>query len=199
MVAWFEAVAPAWRATLAAPVAAGAGDEMPSIDERGRRRTAGLDEVTGLPGRQAFFDECARVLTARIEDRRPTVLVLVQLLPAAGLGAIDERVMAAAGEALSRNTRGGDFVGRYAERELVALLPDTNAEEGAATLARLREVLGDVLARTAGSGNACTSELALSVAPECGTTAGALLAAADASLRRVRNVSRPVHALRTAA
>ncbi|GJG85738.1 hypothetical protein tb265_09190 [Gemmatimonadetes bacterium T265] len=209
VVAWFEAVAPAWRATLAA---AGAGDAAhgadarPAPDVRDQRRIAGLDEVTGLPGRQAFFDECARVLAARADDGRPTTLLLVTLTPPAvgsgdGAGTLSETALAAVAEAISRNTRGGDFVGRYAEREFVVLLPDTNAEEGAATLARLRDVAGTALRRATFDVPPATLELAASVAPEHGTTSGALLATADATRRRGRGGALPpgLRVLQTAA
>lgn len=204
VVAWFEAVTPAWRATLAA---AGAGDgspaadARPTLDVRDQRRGAGLDEVTGLPGRQAFFDECARVLSARSDDGRPTTLLLVTLRPAVGTGGVGEAALVAVAEAISRNTRGGDFVGRYAEREFVVLLPDTNAEEGGATLGRLRDVVGAALRRTTFDTPPATAELAASVAPEHGATAGALLAATDATLRRGRGGMLPMigRTLQTAA
>lgn len=202
VVAWFEAVAPGWRATLAAAADAhSAGGAQPMRDLRDQRRTAGLDEVTGLPGRQAFFDECARVLAARADDGRPTTLLLITLTPAPSAGALSEAALAAAAEAVSRNTRGGDFVGRYAEREFVVLLPDTNAEEGATTLARLRDVVGTALLRAAREVPPATAEVVASIAPEHGTTSGALLAAADAALRRGRGGVLPMspRVLQTAA
>ncbi len=203
VVAWFEAVAPAWRATLAAadgaPEVDGSmgGDARLAPDVRDQRRAAGLDEVTGLPGRQTFFDECARVLAARVGDGRPTVLLLVSLTPPAVAGAIgtsglSEAALAAVGEAISRNTRGGDFVGRYSEREFVVMLPDTNVEDGAATLVRLRDVIGTALRNVTSDAAAPMVDMAASVAPEHGTTSGALLAAADATLRRGRGIANPM-------
>ncbi len=202
VVTWFEAVAPAWRATLAETGdRAQAGDAQAALDVRDQRRAAGLDEVTGLPGRQAFFDECARVLAARAGDGQPTTLLLVTLAPPAGAGAVGEAALAAAAEAISRNTRGGDFVGRYAEREFVVLLPDTNAEEGVATLVRLRDVVGTALRRVTFEVPPATAELVMSVAPDHGTTSGVLLATADASLRRGRGSVLPMstRVLQTAA
>ena len=134
------------------------------------------------------------MLAARADDGRPTALLLVSLIPANAEGAstIGDAALAAVGEAISRNTRGGDFVGRYAEREFVVLLPDTNPDEGAVTMARLREVVATALRRSSVEGLPATVELSASVAPEHGTTSGALLAAADASMRRRRGVARPM-------
>ncbi len=187
VVAWFDAVAPAWRATLAAAGEGTSGMQDPAGagDPRAQRRAAGLDEVTGLPGRQAFFDECARVLAARAGDERSTTLLLVTLVPAAG-APVSEGALFAAAEAISRNTRGGDFVGRYAEREFVVLLPDTDADEGASTLGRLRDVVAAALRRVADGAPPSAADFAMGVAPDSGTTVGSLLAAADASLRRAR-------------
>ena len=185
VVAWFEAVAPAWQATLAA--AADGADAAATPDVRAQRRAASVDEVTGLPGRQAFFDEAARVLAARAADGRPTSLLLITLVPApGGTGVVSDAALAAVGEAVSRNTRGGDFVGRYSERELVVLMPDTTAEEGAGSLTRLRDVVGTALRRSAAEVPAATAALGVSTAPDGGTTGSALLAAADTALRRGR-------------
>ena len=206
VIGWFDAVAPSWLALLtstAASVDAGTAfgtDARVTSAMRDERRAAGLDEVTGLPGRQAFFEECARVLAARADDGRPTTLVLFSVGPGAGASAVGEGALIAAAEAMCVNTRGGDFVGRYAEREFVVLLPDTNADEGAVTAARLSDAIATALRRVPFELAAATVEAAVSVAPEHGTTAAALLAAADANARRARGSrsSTAVHGLQPA-
>ncbi len=202
VIAWFDAIAPRWQATLATAADRGRADDAQATpDVRAQRRASGLDEVTGLPGRRAFFDECARVLAARAADGRPTTLLLLTLVPPAGTAALDEQASAAAAEMISRHTRGGDFVGRYAEREFVVLLPDTNAVEGGATLGRLRDMVGAALLQAAAGAEPILIEGAASVAPEHGATAGALLATADAALRRSRGSRRTtvMHELQSAA
>jgi putative nucleotidyltransferase with HDIG domain len=113
---------------VAARVAAGPVPDPRVRDTRVEREALGLDPVTGLPRRAAFYDECARVLAARSADGRPTSVLLVRvtnvdaLAGDGGRGAVDA-VLAAVADALSRNTRGGDFVGRHADDEFVLLLP----------------------------------------------------------------------------
>lgn len=189
VVEWFEAVAPAWCATRTAPVDSAADESAPAgRDLRDQRRAAGLDEATGLPGPQAFFTECGRVLAARAADGRPSTLVVLTF----GTGspdardAVNDAALAAVADALSCNTRGGDFVGRYAEREFVVLMPDTTAEEGAASAAWLRDLVDTTMRRNVGDGAAPAVDVTSSTAPESGTTSNALLAATAAALRHTR-------------
>ena len=187
VVAWFEAVAPVWVARSAGEQSACMAHTAEPADVRAQRRALGLDEATGLPGRQAFFVECARVLAARAHDGRPTALLLVTLDPATpatpATRPAADGVAAVVAEALSRHTRGGDFVGRYAAGEFVVLLADVSADEAHATAGRLAEVAGDALA-DAGDDARVAVHVAVGIAPSGSAAPEALLAAADAARRR---------------
>ena len=190
--AWFEAVAPAWQArrTSGEPVALDGGA---TIELRSERQALGLDPLTGLPTRAAFYRECERVLAARAADGRPTGLVIVRsidtdtVVAARGRAALDAALSEVA-DTLSRNTRGGDFVGRYSDEEFVVLLPDEDLLQTHAAATRLRESAeaARVLAPSRGVTSAFSLRLAIGVAaaPQQGQTADALLAAADATLGR---------------
>ncbi len=184
VVAWFEAIAPVWAARTAGEHAERTANAAEPADVRAQRRMLGLDEATGLPGRQAFFVECARVLAARAHDGRPTALLLVTLNAATtALRPESDGVAAVVAEALSRHTRGGDFVGRYAAGEFVVLLADVSADEAHETAARLAEVAGDALA-DAGEDARASVHVAVGIAPTGSSAPEALLAAADAARRR---------------
>jgi diguanylate cyclase (GGDEF)-like protein/putative nucleotidyltransferase with HDIG domain len=185
--AWFEAVAPAWGAQAGQAPAVDAS----ARDAQAEREALGLDGLTGLPRRGAFFDECARVLSARADDGRPTSLLIVRLVNLAALaaergrGAADAALSAVA-DALSRNTRGGDFVGRYADDEFVVVLPDVPLGEALAVAARLTEASTAARACVPGV-RPVTPRVAVgaAAAPPVGATPSLLLAAADGALARV--------------
>ena len=192
--AWFEAVAPAWaetRGVTAADSAAAGADQ----DACRQRLALGLDPLTGLPGRDAFYRECELVLAARRADGRPTGLVLVRVANATVVGATRGRAaleagLAAVADALSRNTRGGDFVGRYADDEFVVLLPDEDLRHTHAAANRLRECAAAVRVLAPSKPGAPPGALALAIhvgvasGTQPATTAAGLLAAADAALGR---------------
>ncbi|HEY0780029.1 MAG TPA: HD domain-containing phosphohydrolase [Gemmatirosa sp.] len=187
----FEAVAAAWAAQQASATATTV--ELAVVDVWADRQARGLDPLTGLPTRSAFFRECERVLAARAEDGRPTGLVVVRAIDTPsviahrGRSAFDAALTAVA-EALSRHTRGGDFVGRYSDDEFVILLPDEDLLETHAAATRLRECAE--AARVVAPSHGATSTFSLRVqvgvaaAPQHGHTADSLLAAADATLGR---------------
>jgi diguanylate cyclase (GGDEF)-like protein len=184
--AWFEAVAPQW----AARAAAGHAPDPVVRDARAEREALGLDGVTGLPRRAAFFEECTRVLAARADDVRPTSLLLLrvtnleQLAAERGRSAADAALNALA-DAISRNTRGGDFVGRYADDEFVVLLPDVTLVEALTVAQRLEEVGGAARACGPGVGPVrARVAVGAAAAPPIGGRTDLLLAAADAALRR---------------
>ena len=180
VVEWFTAVAPEWEAQLepSGPVTSAAAPEVAA-----QCRALGHDEVTGLPGRQAFFAECARVLAARAADGRPTSLLLVTLgSPGGSAHPPADAVLQTVADALSRNTRGSDFIVRYARHEFLVLLPDLGADEAQVTAERLREVV--VAALAAGGAPAPALHVAFGSAPPASASPELLLAVADAARRR---------------
>ena len=186
---WFEAVAPTWaqmRASTAADSVV-AGADQDALRQRSALR---LDPLTGLPGRDAFYRECERApaggAPARGRGRAPPA-------PPGGArrgrGALDAG-LAAVADALSRNTRGGDFVGRYADDEFVVLLPDEDLSQTHAAANRLREcaaavrVVAPAEPGTTPSALALTIRVAVASAAQPDATAAGLLAAADARIGR---------------
>ncbi len=192
VLAWFEAVAPAWAARNgnASP---SVPDTIAASDVRAERLARGLDPLTGLPPRAVFDRECERVLAARAGDGRHTGLVVVRVVDAGRVAAVRGRAaldatFAAIAEALSRHTRGGDFIARYADDEFVVLLPDRGLLETHAAAARLCECAeaARVIAPTRHGGDtnpfSIRVDVGVATAPQHGRTAGALLAVADAAL-----------------
>ncbi len=190
VVAWFEAVAPEWRTRAdAVPTA----DEAPHVAPHvaSQRRALGLDERTGLPGRQAFLTECARVLAARAQDGRPTSLLLVTLEEQAAHGGrrgapVSTEASDAVAEAICRHTRGGDMVARYSVTEFVVLLADVPVDEARGMLTRVAEAARDALANV-DENVRCGVHVVAAEAPAACTGPEALLAAADAARRRSRD------------
>jgi diguanylate cyclase (GGDEF)-like protein len=187
VVEWFAAVVPAWLARV--PAMATDADAAAAPAQLVPRRELGLDEVTGLPARQAFLRECARVLEARAADGRPTAVLLVTLDVAGprvgrdrGLPSVEATVAVA--DALSRHTRGCDLVARYAQSEFVVLLPDVAAAEARAAATRVGEAANDALL-DAGADERVSVQVAYGVAPAGCVAPEALLATADAMRRRV--------------
>ncbi len=192
--AWFETVAPTWNERRGG--SATTQHETLSVTElRVDRIARGLDPVTGVPSREAFYEESERVLASRATDGRPTGLVVVRVSDAShvlatrGRAAL-EAALSMLADALSRNTRGGDFVGRYADEEFVVLLPDEDLLATHQAASRLRECVEAVRVIVPGRHGASASPFALrvqigvAVAPQHGHSADALLAAADATLGR---------------
>jgi predicted signal transduction protein with EAL and GGDEF domain len=152
------------------------------------------------------------VLAARARDGRPSaVLLLAVQTPGAVAEESDDASavapprrpadasLAMVGEVLSRNTRGGDFVGRYGDHEFVVLLPDVTYVEAHGTAERLRDAIA--AQRGAGLGGSAGSRapdvvvtVGVAAAPEHGTAVEALVAAAETALRRAQRGRPPASA-----
>ena len=207
---WFEEIAPRWKERAAALGAADVPDET-AREAAHARRAAGLDELTGLPRRAAFQAECSRVLAARARDGRPSaVLLLAVQTPGAakeesGDGSAvapprrpADASLAMVGEVLSRNTRGGDFVGRYGDHEFVVLLPDVTYVEAHGTAERLRDAIAAQRGAGLGDSGSRAPDVVVTVgvaaAPEHGAAVEALVAAAETALRRAQRGRPPASA-----
>ncbi|MGZ8455435.1 MAG: HD domain-containing phosphohydrolase [Gemmatirosa sp.] len=181
--ALFEEVEPTWRervAPLSGAVDAPHAEPTP----------AGMDALTGLPGRAALLAEATRVLAARHTSARPTALLALDV---DGMKALDARLGRAAadallhrvGEVLSRHTRASDVVARAGGDRFLVLLPDLDGLEAVRMADRLRAAAGQALASD-GPDAPFTLSVGVSVLSGPVATADALVQASERALSEAK-------------
>ena len=196
---WFMVVAPGLATRTAAAQASAqaatlAAGESPPPDSVlvPAPRMPGSDEVTGLPLLPMYLAEGERVLAVRRGTDRPVSVLAVRLdlVAATARGpAARDHVLRHVAETLSRNTRGGDFVGRVADDRFVLILPDLETAEVDRAAARIRESVAAHGVRLGSQiGEDLHVQLTIGTArtPADGDTPEALLAAATARARAPR-------------
>jgi diguanylate cyclase (GGDEF)-like protein/putative nucleotidyltransferase with HDIG domain len=155
------------------------------------------DDLTGLPLRRAFTDAATTTLAACRTAGRSAAMLVIDVdhfkLVNDTFGHLQgDDVLRVVADMLRQVTRGGDFVGRYAGDEFVALLPNTRPEEARDVAERLRgAVERQKVPRRGGGTVGVTLSIGVAAAPLHGETVELLFAAADAALygakRRGRN------------
>ncbi|WP_284352147.1 HD domain-containing phosphohydrolase [Roseisolibacter agri] len=174
--AFFEEVAPAWRARVA--------NLVPVADApRAEPAPAGLDALTGLPGRDALVAEAARVLTARRDTTRATALLALDVDGMAALNARlgrerGDALLQRVGEILSRHTRASDVVARAGGDDFLVLLPDLEAADAERMAERLRAAVAPAL----GPDASLALSVGVAVLGGSSATAEALLERAERAL-----------------
>ena len=151
-------------------------------------RWAVTDHLTGVGNRHLFDRSITQALSAAGRKGRPLSVVIIdidffkRLNDSLGHQAGDA-ALATVGRALRSAKRGQVF--RYGGEEFVVLLPGCDASAAADTSDFLRERLSAAWDRSA-----LTASAGVAVYPLNGTTAGALVAAADAALYRSKEGGR---------
>jgi diguanylate cyclase (GGDEF)-like protein len=144
------------------------------------------DPLTGLYNRRYLQDQLARELQRASAGRRPVAVVVAdidrfkQANDALGHGAGDE-ILRAVARKIEASVRGVDTVCRWGGDEFVLVLPDSPldvAHERARQLATAVRGLGEDL----DGSPTVTLSIGVAVFPDHGTTADALLRAADAAM-----------------
>ncbi|AHG91260.1 metal dependent phosphohydrolase [Gemmatirosa kalamazoonensis] len=202
----FEKVAPAWAPRTAEMQRLAAAELMAGPDAL--PLPPGHDPLTRLPLAPLVHAECGRLLSSRGAAIR-TVAVLVVTIDAADALARRQSAGAApttldelrrrVADALCRNTRGGDFVGRLADDEFAVLLPDTQPSEARGAADRLRDAATGVLAAPRPTTRSTHVRIGVAVAPGQGRTADTLFAAARESAAQAAATSGMYAAIDSAA
>lgn len=156
---------------------------------------ASIDELTALPLRGAFLQRAR----AAIETREPDAAVSLLVIDVDRFKLINDTYGHLEGDAVLRDVarmlhqqmRTGDFLGRYAGDEFVALLPATTASEAIVLADRLRAGIRKLSASSArGPAHGLSISVGVAAAPEHGTTVDELFAAADAALFEAKRTGR---------
>jgi diguanylate cyclase (GGDEF)-like protein len=143
--------------------------------------TARTDPLTGLANRRAFEQELDQHLQAL-----PSKAFAVIMLDVDGLKRVNDEFGHAAGDAVLKRVgatlvdglRDGDVVTRWGGDEFVLLLPGMD-RVSAVSMARR---IGGTLLQADGFSGPISASIGIAVFPSDGTTAAALLAAADRSM-----------------
>jgi diguanylate cyclase (GGDEF)-like protein len=162
------------------------------------RAAARTDPKTGLLHAVAWQREADAAIRRAVRSREPLAVLLADIDHFKRVNdthghLAGDRVLLATSEALRRRVRGVDLLGRFGGEEFVVLLPGTAAAEACRVAERLRQEVGALSVRTAGSGGpAVTVTVSIGVAAldSHGNELLELLTAADAALYRAKTAGR---------
>jgi diguanylate cyclase (GGDEF)-like protein len=176
-----------------------------ALNERALRRTrdqlAGLamrDPVTGIANRRAFDEALAHALERCRLGGDPVTVVLVDIDGFKQINdehghATGDAVLCAVAEALARDTRDLDVVTRWGGDEFAVVLRGTSVADAGPVAVRLCATMGNAV-----SYPSISLSMGWATAPEHGTDAASLLAAADESLYAAKRSRELAHAARAA-
>ena len=165
------------------------------VNEMELRKRAGSDALTGLYNRR-MFDEVAQHEVARA--RRHGEKLTVALIDIDKFKSVNDTFGHPAGDAVLRAIgpvcrkalRGDDQIARYGGEEIVLLLPNTDLEQAAIVLDRVRrDIMAMIVPELAGRWVVTASIGAAELLPEDGGIAD-MLARADAALYRAKEAGR---------
>jgi diguanylate cyclase (GGDEF)-like protein len=183
-VGWFVAGSVAVLAVLFVAFRRAQGRERAAL--RRVEWLAHFDSVTGLPNRALLSDRLAQE-TARA--RRAASTFAVVLFDLDGFKEVNDtwghaagdRVLALVAERARKCMRASDTLGRQGGDEFMAVLPETGEEGALAVAEKLRACLSEPYPLDGASANVGAS-LGVSLFPDHGDDADALLRTADAAL-----------------
>lgn len=167
------------------------------------REAQSADALTGLPGHRAFQERLEVEMKRSERYATPLGLVLADIEGMRTLNehygyATGDRVLREAGETLHRAVREVDMVARYEGDAFAILLPESTEEATSKVIARLRTLVSSLIFRGEPSGTGPSPLVKINVIfgqaclpDEKIRGRGALVAAAEACLSRVRNARTP--------
>jgi diguanylate cyclase (GGDEF)-like protein len=148
------------------------------------------DPLTGLFNRRFMEESLARELQRAERHERSVAVMMLDLdrfkVVNDTLGhQAGDAVLREVGSLLAANSRGGDIACRYGGDEFILILPESSSSD---TLRRAEHLLESVRLLQLGRepGGRITASIGVASFAEHGTTAGALLRAADKALYRAK-------------
>lgn len=135
------------------------------------RQLSRADPLTSLRNARAFYDEASRILALCRRKGRPVTVAYIDL---DNFKAVNDRLGHRAGDDLLRTVadvlrasiRPSDLSARLGGDEFSILLPEVGQREAAATLERLRSLLADAVASSAGPVSASIGGVTFITVPE---------------------------------
>jgi diguanylate cyclase (GGDEF)-like protein len=158
-------------------------------------RMAETDPLTGVPNRRHLIEMGQRLMMRCYQDGRPYAMLLLDL---DGFKQINDRHGHAAGDkalcsvsqALRRNLRPADHLGRYGGEEFAVILPDTDADEASHVAERLRAAVAGLEPDWAPGAGRVTLSGGIAFATPGRSDFSQLMVRADQALYRAKNAGR---------
>jgi len=158
-------------------------------------RQANYDALTGLPNRNLLRDRLTQAIHKAARSGQSLAVLFIDLDRLKRINdtlghAMGDRVIALVGERIAAAVRRGDTVARIGGDEFVALLPDLQRDDDAATVAaKLRAAIGAPLQLDAHE-FVLSASIGIALHPRDGVDAATLLKHADAALYRAKEEGR---------
>ncbi len=159
-------------------------------------RLATVDQLTGIPNRQAVLSRVEEEILRAARYHRPLSVILVDLDQFKRLNdthghAAGDLILRHVAQLLSASVRAVDFAGRYGGEEFLVVLPETDADAAASVAEKLRRIVGGSDVRLA-DGEHVTVTMSAGVAGGLGDVLGsdALVRDADAALYSAKALGR---------
>ena len=170
---------------------------LANLNLRERLRQQSIrDPLTGLFNRRYLEETLARELHLADRRDRPVGVIMIDLDHFKEINdryghSAGDMVLRQLGRYLHEQTRGGDVVCRYGGEEFMVIMPDADLEQTRRRAEQHRETFG-LLPIKFGGGQMATVTLSCGVAayPQHGTTAEALVRAADLALYHAKHEGR---------
>jgi diguanylate cyclase (GGDEF)-like protein len=163
--------------------------------ERGLRKAAYIDELTGLLNRRAFVSSATSQLQALRRHRQPAAMLMFDL---DGFKGINDRHGHLAGDHVLRRfscvlrgrLRGDTTIGRLGGEEFAALLPGVIAGDAIVVAERTRAALADEMIVFAGARIVATVSVGICAEAVAGHELDTMLGAADRALYQAKTRGR---------
>ena len=159
-------------------------------------RLATVDQLTGIPNRQAVLGRVDEEIARGARYQRPLSVILVDLDQFKRLNdthghAAGDLVLRHVAQLLSSSVRAVDFAGRYGGEEFLVVLPETDPDAAASLAEKLRRIIGGTDVRLPG-GEHVTVTMSAGVAGGHGAALGSdsLVRDADAALYSAKALGR---------
>jgi diguanylate cyclase (GGDEF)-like protein len=158
-------------------------------------RMAETDPLTGVPNRRQVIEMGQRLMMRCYQDSRPYAMLLLDL---DGFKQINDRhghtagdkALCSVAQALRRNLRPGDHLGRYGGEEFAVILPDTDADEAGRVAERLRAAVAGLEPDWASGAARVTLSGGIAFATPGRSDFSQLMVRADQALYRAKNAGR---------
>jgi diguanylate cyclase (GGDEF)-like protein len=163
--------------------------------EQALKRQAATDRLTGLHSHRSLNEELAKEVERSLRYNRPVTIMMIDI---DGFRLFNDtygyqegdRVLKQVAKLLEREFRSVDIIGRYGGDEFMAILPETDREEGVSCTNRFFEALShERVQPRLGESVPLVLSVGVAVCPDDSRHKEELIAYADASLAEAKQVS----------